>query len=247
VTKKQVWIQTNLAYWATTQVLWNASNEIVADAKESRGRVTFNLRDLLDVTFQITTKGKLSIAYPEETEYIAHLNKVKPFLRQIDGSIADQFEITYESQKRVKEDIKLGTYRAPHLHMQITQQIQGTQSKRILPSVGFTLANPNDYPIKIKIEARQILGKRNLGFIKDRKGYYSGKRLFNLNPGTSLINGNFTISKECIQSTEELSIEITSTIVGPDNQEYKRLPESWTFMRDSNTWYYEPSTLTASQ
>jgi hypothetical protein len=244
VTKKQVWIQTNLTYWATKQAIWESSDNIAADAKESRGRITFSLINLLDVTFQVTTKGKVSIAYPESSDYSTHLNKIKPYLRQSDGSQADQFVIIYDSQQKVKENTQVRTYSAPQLIMQITQQIQGTQYMRQLPSVGFTITNPNDYPIKVKIEALQILGKRNLGYINDRKGYYSGKRLFNLNPGGALINGSFSISKECIHSTEELSIEITSTIIGPDNKEYKRLPESWTLIRNSNVWYYEPSALT---
>jgi hypothetical protein len=64
--------------------------------------------------------------------------------------------------------------------------------KRRLPHVGFYIFNPNEYPIKVRLEVRVILGGKNLGLIKDNKGYYNGKTDMPFEPNAGLYNGNFS-------------------------------------------------------
>jgi len=132
----------------------------------------------------------------------------------------------------------------PRTNFEITQRIfKNPQTKRQLPSVGFNLFNLNDYPIGVKVEARAILGGRNLGLIQDRKGYYSGKTEWSLNPWGGVVNGNFTIPKECVESNEELTIEVRVTIIENGSKRTLR-PVSWTYMRIENDWFYEPRAFT---
>ena len=53
---------------------------------DSKGRLSFLLKDFKDVTFQITTKGKLGVFYPKGTPYSFFLKKVKPLLVKADGT-----------------------------------------------------------------------------------------------------------------------------------------------------------------
>ena len=65
----------------------------------SKGRYTFYLKDFKDVTFQITTTGKLSIWYPEEVGYEFFLKRLKPLLVKADGTPAERFDVIWESIK----------------------------------------------------------------------------------------------------------------------------------------------------
>jgi len=128
----------------------------------------------------------------------------------------------------------------PYPHVKITIFQGGFQ----LPSVGCNMFNPTGYPIRVKVEARAILGGRDLGLIMGRFGYYSAGTFINLNPFDGFVNGNFTVPRECVDSTEELTIEVRATIIDEKNREHKRLPVSWTYMREKNAWFYEPRTFT---
>ncbi len=94
-------------------------------------------------------------------------------------------------------------------------------------------------PVKAKVEAKTILGGKDLGLIKDRIGYYSGKAEWNLNPRTSIF-GHFSVPRQCVDSTEDLKIEVRITIVDQYGREHKYLPHCWTYVRESNNWYLEP-------
>jgi hypothetical protein len=132
----------------------------------------------------------------------------------------------------------------PLVNFEITQKIFGNSLvRRQLPSVGFNLFNLSEYPVGIKVEAKTILAGRVLGLIQDRKGYYSGKTVWNLNPWGGIVNGNFTIPEECVDSTGELTIEVLVTIIDRD-KEHELRPVSWTYLRKENDWFYEPRSFT---
>lgn len=107
--------------------------------------------------------------------------------------------------------------------------------------------NPNDYPIKVKVEARVILGGKNLGLVRDIKGYYSGETEWNLNPSKGYGNASFDIPAEGVKSMDELNIEICVTVIGPDDKEHELLPESWTYMRKENDWIAEPRAFASNK
>jgi hypothetical protein len=144
-------------------------------------------------------------------------------------------------------------YGRPKIDFGITQSIYDPKTQSFLPplfkfhfpKVGFDMFNLNDYPIKVRVKIRMILGDRSLGLIPDPKGHYNGEAEMGFEPKPDgLTNGNFTVSEECAQSNDELTLEVRVTVTDPDNREHELLPKSWTYMRNVNDWYYEPKLFT---
>jgi len=120
---------------------------------------------------------------------------------------------------------------------------------RQLPQVGTYMLNRNDYPIKVRVEARTLLDGKEVGLIKDRKGYYSGEREWRLDPHRGMANGSFTLQEECWRSienghNEELNIEFRITATDRDEKERKLSPRSWTYVKNTNVWFFEPTAFT---
>jgi hypothetical protein len=159
------------------------------------------------------------------------------------GPLVEGKRINNQNQKR---------YGRPRVDFEITQMIYDPQNhcylpphfRRPFPSVGFNMFNLNDYPIKVGVEVRMILGGRSLGLIPDPKGHYNGKAEMGFEPGGGLINGNFSVVEKCAKSDEELTLEARVTVIDPDDKEHGLLPKSWTYMREKVDWYYEPKLFT---
>jgi hypothetical protein len=154
-------------------------------------------------------------------------------------------EISRNEQTDKKEE--LPSNQTPLIHYQITQSIQNTILKRSLPDVGFNIRNWNSYPLKAKVEARVILDGVNLGLIKGSErmgkylGYYDGKTEWNLNPYMQVF-GHFTLHEEFSKKpNESLSIEVKVTLEDLNGQKFEYLPVCWTYMKDTNDWFYEPT------
>lgn len=136
-------------------------------------------------------------------------------------------------------------YAAPKIHFFATQNVIGYPLiKRQLPVVGFNLWNRSEYPARVRVEVRSILGGRDLGLIDDQKGYYNGRTVMEFEPGEGFANGSFKVPEECVKSSEELTVEVRVTAMSPGNREYRVSPKSWTYKRDENSWYYEPRAFT---
>lgn len=91
----------------------------------------------------------------------------------------------------------------PPIHFFLTQdRINKKQNQ--LTFVGFHLQHLGDsFPIRIKVEAKIILGDRDMGLTKDHTGYYTGQVKWNLNPRT-LFWGGFSIpTKYCPPNSKE--------------------------------------------
>lgn len=84
--KFQVWFETDLGYAATKYKLLKSSEFIGDPSGDNCGRLTFHLKGLKDFTLQITTKGKVCISYPENSDYTIIIERLKPFLVKPDGS-----------------------------------------------------------------------------------------------------------------------------------------------------------------
>jgi len=113
-----------------------------------------------------------------------------------------------------------------------------------LPAVGFNISHLGDsLPVRAKVEARTILGEKNLGLPKSKSGYYSGETFWNLNPRRTIF-GWFSIPDKCVDSSETLRIEVRVTIIDQYSREHKLLPESYAYVKESNSWYLEPRTFT---
>jgi len=89
---------------------------IIGDAEDWKGRLTFNLKDLKDVTIQITTKGKLGIFYPEGISPEKCLKQVEPFITRADGGPAQILNI-------IKEPISKGRVTGKHVTLEHRRQL----------------------------------------------------------------------------------------------------------------------------
>ena len=85
--KRPLWLETDLSYAATKDKLIR-EKQILGDAQDFEGKFTFSLKDLKDVKFQITTRGKVGVFYPENLDPKIALEKLKPYLIKADGSPA---------------------------------------------------------------------------------------------------------------------------------------------------------------
>ncbi|MEM2537175.1 MAG: hypothetical protein QXK29_03430 [Candidatus Bathyarchaeia archaeon] len=94
----RLWIQTDLSYAATKEKLIR-SGQIIGDASsDSYGKFSFVFKDFKDVTYQITTGGKLGIFYPNSVSIIQAWEKVKPYLVRPDGSAITKFDKIEDSK-----------------------------------------------------------------------------------------------------------------------------------------------------
>jgi len=136
----------------------------------------------------------------------------------------------------------------PLVHYGITQSIQNTEYKRKLPDVGFYIRSWHPHPVKARVKARIILDGKDLGMEKGEYrngkyvGYYNGQTEWNLNPYT-IVFGHFSIPQECVESVEKnktLTIEVRVTLEDQNGQVFDYLPVAWTYIRESNVWFFEP-------
>ncbi len=108
------------------------------------------------------------------------------------------------------------------------------------PFIGVTLTHLGDsLPVRVRVEARIVLGEEDLGLVKATKGYYDGKTKWNLNPRTGVLGG-FSIPKEHFESDEELKIEIRITIIDQYGREHRQLPQCFRYVREGSFWNLEP-------
>jgi hypothetical protein len=135
----------------------------------------------------------------------------------------------------------------PLIHYQITQSIQNTNLKRLLPDVGFNIRNWNSYPLKATVQAKVILAGNDLGLIKGSKrmgkylGYYDGKTTWNLNPYIQFF-GHFSLPEEYSKKPDDrLTIEVKVSLEDLNGQKFEYLPVCWTYMKDTKDWFYEPT------
>lgn len=126
----------------------------------------------------------------------------------------------------------------PPIHLALTQK-RGPRTFK-LPFIGVNLSHLGDsLPVQIRVEAKVILGEKDLGLVNDKKGYYNGKTPWNINPRT-IFFGGFSIPKEYVESGEELKIEIRITIIDQYGREHKLLPQCFRYVKELDGWNLEP-------
>lgn len=149
--------------------------------------------------------------------------------------------------KRRREQIyeKYTRHLVPPIHFRITQRIRNDpHHKRHLPSVGFIMEHYGDsLPIRLKVVVKVFLGSEDLGPITSpKKPYYSGDIIWNFNP-RRIFFGNFGVPKKCLNSTEYLTLEVQVTIIDQYDRPHELYPVCYTYMRDENDWYLEPTSF----
>lgn len=117
-------------------------------------------------------------------------------------------------------------------------QVHPTGQTREFPDVGFTIQNPNDFPIKAKIKITKFLDGENFGVVS---GHYSGEVESNLNPSGGF-NGHFILPPEIADSKRMITLKLEVIYVDPQGMEHDELlPVGYVYVREQGYWYYEPS------
>jgi hypothetical protein len=191
----------------------------------------------------------------QEGEDLSHIKNAIPLCLDCHGKIktynpehpvGTAYRIREIKARRDQIYEKYTRHLVPPIHFEITQIVRNDPRfpPRNLPDVGFNLSHLGDsLPVKVKVEAKTILGGKDLGLIEGKYGYYSGKALWNLNPRT-LIFGHFNVPEECADSTEDLKIEVRITIIDQYDRDHSYLPQCWTYVRKENYWFLEPRSFT---
>ena len=101
-TKKQLWFNTDLDYYATEQLLHDSPEVVILN--DWKGRLTFSLKGVRKVNCQITAHGKFSIAFPLEKDPEKWLSLVRRLLVRKNGDPIVIFE-KYKEIPEPKEKI----------------------------------------------------------------------------------------------------------------------------------------------
>jgi len=124
----------------------------------------------------------------------------------------------------------------PPIHDEITQRIPGRGS-RIFPDVGFTITHLGDsLPVRVRVVVESVLETGNAVLPYD---FYSGKKLWNLNPRLSF-SGHFEMLSELIPEDRQLELRVRISIIDQYGREHSQLPTGFVYVPEGNYWYAEP-------
>lgn len=115
------------------------------------------------------------------------------------------------------------------------------QTNRELPNIGTYLkhcSDRNDVGILIKLQIE--LGDKNISDkLEDPNGYYTSKRVWNLNPGYT-ITGNFNLPQEVKVSNKVLRITPNIILIDKFDYQHNLRPNGHVYNREGEYWYLEP-------
>ena len=134
------------------------------------------------------------------------------------------------------------THLIPPIHFWLDQTKADGKSSHILPFVGFRIQHYGaTLPARLRVEAKVLLGGRDLGLVNDPSGYYTGATIWNINPHI-FFWGGFSISQEQFarSATEELKIEVRMTLLDQFERSHRLLPQCYRWVREGNFWNLEP-------
>lgn len=124
----------------------------------------------------------------------------------------------------------------PPIGYGITQKLSGG-GMRTFPNVGFVLSHYGDsFPVRVRVVVKSVLSRGNIAIPSD---FYSGKKLWNLNPHSSF-SGNFDLPKDLIPKDEQLELRVQVSIIDQYEREHFNLPVGFVYVPEGNFWYAEP-------
>ena len=183
--------------------------------------------------FDIITKGTLYY-YPGN-----HI-KLQEFRTQLKRAVRDCLDNPDKPDSRVLEI--LPSRLSSHLAPPISYNVLPVYYENNKPRAGFVITNLGPLPAKAKIFVKAFLGRKGLGLIRDGMRYYSGGTKWNLDAGFQF-RGNFGLTKDMIDSTDTLRLEVRATIFDIHDQPHEKFPLCFTYVRNKNYWYTEPTSF----
>ena len=149
--KQVLWIQTDLAYATAKEKILKDRHLLIGDANDFEGKFSFTFKDLKDVTFQITTRGKVGIFYPEGFNPKIALERLKPYLVKADGSPAS-------IQHLIKEKMELEKPKPQVSHMDVSEEKIEAYADAEWLTKQWKAFEPLDELFKIERRIRKELG-----------------------------------------------------------------------------------------
>jgi hypothetical protein len=179
----------------------------------------------------------------------------RDLLVEIEGKQIDlsRFEyVTFDSEADLvrkvvtilNKKVEIEKYNIPPIFFEITQLIgRGATRRSSLPRVGFNIMNLGNLPVRFRVKARVFLGDTDLGLIKNpKKPYYAGGILWSLNPHITFF-GVFSVPRKCLDSVEDLRIEVQVTVIDNYDRLHELNPACYTYVRNENRWIFEPTSF----
>jgi len=124
----------------------------------------------------------------------------------------------------------------PIVYYEIRQQPPGGV-KRTLPDVGFRIQNMGKtFPIKVRVNISAECGNKSAPI---RSKYYSGKRLWHLNPRFT-ISGHFDFPKILLKENAQKRLHVQVSLIDQYEREHAHLPIEYAYKDDNQDWFLEP-------
>jgi hypothetical protein len=162
-----------------------------------------------------------------------------------DHPLGSKYRIKELKTLREQEYDKHTNHLIPKLIFGITQVVNGNPMLlRRFPNTGFDITIIGDTPaVKGKVEIKTLYGGKNLGIMKDDKGYYSGEPVWNLTPNTT-IHGNFTVPIKDATIKKDLKLEVRVTLIDALEREHISPVLCFSYVWEENYWFLEPRSFT---
>jgi len=148
--------------------------------------------------------------------------------------------------KKRREQIydKYTRHLVPRLNFYLTPRMSDPSHLR-LPRVGFVMENFGPFlPVRFNVNVDVFLGSEKLKPILDpKRPYYTQDGIkWNLNAGLNFF-GNFGIPEKCIDSKEELLIELRVTVIDPYDRPHELLPICQRYVPKGKYWQTDPTSF----
>lgn len=230
------------------EIIQNLKNSlvVVADLTDNNPNVFFELgtrqtlrygtvtiiEDGHNIPFDVSTKGTLKY-YPKN-----HI-KNPSFIQQFKEAIQDCIENPARPDSIVLDTLPPQNIDNVILHYDVLP----VSYKNNKPRAGFLIINMSALAIRFKIKIIAYLDGKNVGLLpQTKRPYYTGGITWNLNAGRN-VRGNFPLKPEWVKSTKTLILEVGITLFDENGIPYERLPSCHTYVRESNVWSLEPTSM----
>lgn len=143
-----------------------------------------------------------------------------------------------EELKKRREQVyeEFTRHLVPPIFPRITQELLGGGS-RIFPDIGFNLAHLGDsLPVQVSVIVASVLKGGDIILPNE---FYSGKKLWNLNPRYA-IAGYFELPNDMIPDSGALELRVKLTVIDQFERKHPFLPYGFIYVHEGNYWYVEP-------
>jgi len=126
----------------------------------------------------------------------------------------------------------------PPIHFEITQNLPGGKVREF-PDIGFSVQHLGDsLPVNVLVGTEIFLDSERLKKPTDGSGHYSMEVPWKMNPRLGAL-GHFDVH-EAVGNDKQLRITIHAIVIDQYERRHELLPMSWAYIRESNSWYYDP-------